>query len=182
MRRPQAVSRDALVDADACARAGSAFERRFLTADLLRLRDAGVLAGSAVEACFQFSCFGGEPVIDGNLRGTVVLTCQRCMEALPVTLDEHFQVVIVREERTQEQGGYEPLVADPSRFDLRWLAEEQALLALPLVPLHEPGECTQVEAAPPDDGDAEDRDGREGGDEAAAQKPFRNLRDMLRRG
>jgi uncharacterized protein len=57
------------------------------------------------------------------------------------------------------------VVADPARLDLRWLAEDQALLALPLVPMHDGDECNEVPA-------------QAAGDEIR-QKPFQNLRALL---
>jgi uncharacterized protein len=80
-----------------------------------------------------------------------------------VPIEEQFQVILVQQESAEEPGGYEPVIADPTRFDVRWLAEEQALLALPLVPLHAVGECD--EAVP-----SQDR---------GTQRPFQNLRDLL---
>ena len=169
MPRPPAVSNDVFVDAAVCARAGSTIERHFSAAELERLAAAGARAGTEIEGGFEFRELDGQPAVEGTLSGAVVLTCQRCMQAVPIALDERFQVIIVAEERTDEPGGYEPVIGDTSRFDLRWLAEEQALLALPLVPLHEPGECEEAAASPPEIEDGE-----------ARQKPFQNLRDMLR--
>jgi uncharacterized protein len=165
MPRPPAALSDACVDAAACARAGSVIERHFSATDLPRLNEAGGLGASALDVRFAFSQFDADPAIDGALRGTVTLTCQRCMKPVEVALDERFQVLVVREERADEPGGYEPVVADPTRLDLRWLAEEQALLGLPLVPLHEGDECNEVPAQ------AEDE---------IRQKPFQNLRALLR--
>jgi uncharacterized protein len=75
--------------------------------------------------------------------------------------------MIVPDERAGEPGGYEPVVANAAHFDVRWFVEEQALLALPLVPMHEPPQCALV------------ADGAAGG-EVGRQTPFENLRDMLR--
>lgn len=170
MPRPPAVLDDAIVDANICARAGTSIERRFSAADLPRLREAGIRAGSMVDAGFGFSQFDHRPAIDGALKGSIVMTCQRCMRAVAIPLSEHFKVVIVAEERSDEPCGYEPVVADASRLDLRWLTEEQILLALPLVPMHESADCNEAQASSPEsDGGAETR-----------QKPFQNLRDMLR--
>ena len=66
------------------------------------------------------------------------------------------------------------MIADPTHFDVRWLAEEQALLALPLVPLHAVGECDEA-AAPPQDIDRDIEQGASPG----TQRPFQNLRDLL---
>jgi DUF177 domain-containing protein len=95
------------------------------------------------------------------------LSCQRCLEAVAVSIDEQFQVILVQQESADEAGGYEPVIADPARFDVRWLAEEQTLLALPLVSLHPVGECNEA---------AQDV---EQGESRGIQKPFSNLRDLL---
>jgi uncharacterized protein len=135
---------------------------------LPRLQEAGARHGSRIDLRLQFSLFDERPAVDGKLGGTVYLSCQRCMEALAVPIDERFQVILVQQESADEPGGYEPVIADPARFDVRWLAEEQALLALPLVPLHPAGECD--EAAP--------REAEQGASHGT-QKPFQNLRDLL---
>ena len=168
MPRPPAVSTDpevnrVVVDADVCARAGSTIERQFSVARLPRLQEAGVQDGSRIEVRLQFSLLDGQPAIDGRLRGVVNVSCQRCMQPVAVPLDEKFQVIVVAQERADEPGGYEPVIAEAARFDLRWLAEEQALLAMPLVPLHAVGEC----------------DGAVPSQDRGTQRPFQNLRDLL---
>jgi DUF177 domain-containing protein len=166
MPRPPAVPNEMLVDAVLCAQAGSTIERHFSADDLSRLREVGARAGSQLDAQLRFTQFDGAPVVRGKLRGRMVLTCQRCMKAAPVELDEGFEVIVLAEERSDEPGGYEPVQADASHLDLRWLVEEQVLLALPLVPMHE-NDCTEAEAPASQD-------------EAVRQQPFQNLRDLMR--
>jgi uncharacterized protein len=169
MPRPPAVSTEQYVDADVCARAGSTIERHFSVAELSRLQESGAQDGR-IGVRLQFSVFDGRPAIDGTLRGTVNLSCQRCMQPAAVPIDERFQVILVPEESSEEPGGYEPVIADPARFDVRWLAEEQVLLAMPLVPLHPEGECDEAAVPPPE----MEQDASPG-----SQKPFQNLRDLL---
>jgi uncharacterized protein len=173
MSRPPDVRKDNLVDAVMLAGAGSSVEREYSTAELPRLTDAGAADGSAIDASLRFSEFDGRPAVEGRLTGQVALTCQRCLRPMTFEMDESFQVVVVSEERADEPGGYEPVVADPARLDLRWFVEDQALLALPLVPLHEPGECDEA-----DEGVDEELDQVE---PTGTQKPFQNLRDMMRK-
>ena len=182
MPRPPALPADNIVDAEVCARAGSTIARHFSAADLPRLSEAGGREGSSIEANFQFAHFEGRPSVSGELHGTVVLTCQRCMQPVSVDVDDSFQVLIVAEERSDEPGGYEPVVANPSRLDLRWLAEEQVLLALPLVPMHENEDCAENVASGPSVEDAPDSDEpADDADEEVRQQPFRNLRDLMRK-
>ena len=167
MPRPPADPADLLLDADVCARAGSTIERHFSLEQLPRLQEAGARDGSRIDVRLQFSQFDGRPAVDGKLSGTVRLACQRCMEPVAVPIDERFQVTLVQQESADEPGGYEPVIADPARFDVRWLAEEQTLLALPLVPLHAAGACDETVQ------------GVEQGASHVTQQPFKNLRDLL---
>jgi uncharacterized protein len=178
MPRPPALPADNVVDAEVCARAGSSIARHFSAADLPRVSEAGGHEGSSIEVNFQFAHFENRPSVSGELHGTVVLTCQRCMQPVPVGIDDSFQVLIVEQERSDEPGGYEPVVAKPSRLDLRWLAEEQVLLALPLVPMHENADCVEHVASAADESDSDDVVEDE---EEVRQQPFRNLRDLMRK-
>ena len=171
MPRPQDARNDSFVDAAALAVAGSKVERTFATSELPRLSGAGVLGESELRACFQFSEYDGKPAVSGMLSGRLVLTCQRCMAPVAFELDERFEVIVVDAERADEPGGYEPVIASAVRFDLRWLAEDQALLALPLVAMHATKECHEQTSDSPDS---------ESSDETA-RKPFQNLRDMMRK-
>lgn len=177
MSRPQGVhagsSAGNRIDASLCAHAGTTLERQYSLADLPRLKEAGAREGSVVTVAFGFSRFENRVAIDGSLAGSVVLTCQRCLRPVSVPLQESFKVVIVRDEAEldQEPGGYEAVLGDPARLDLQSLAEDQALLALPLVARHEPGQCaarvdshTQSEAVA----------------ETDTQRPFGHLRDLMR--
>lgn len=177
------VAADKIVDASVCARAGSTISRRFSAAELPRLREAGGQDGSWIEAEFQFSLFDGKPTVAGELHGVVVLTCQRCMQPADIDLDDTFQVILVDEERADEPGGYEPVVANASRLDLAWLAEEQALLALPLVPMHESEDCAAAAAADEIASTEERADEGEDADDAPGRThhPFQNLRDLMRK-
>ena len=175
MSRPQGVqtgSAGNTVDATICAHSGTTIERRYTVAELQRLREAGAQPGTAFDAAFQFSQLESRVAINGELRGVVVLTCQRCMKPFEWTLDEQFQVTLVRSETEldSQTGDYEAIVADPVRLDLQALAEDQALLALPLVPKHVSETCEDeqapVEAA--------------AGEVETKQRPFGNLRDLLR--
>jgi uncharacterized protein len=144
MPRPPAVPSDTIVDADVCARAGSTIERHFSVAEMPRLQESGAQDGSRIDVRLRFSLYDGRPAIDGRLHGVVSVGCQRCMEPVAVPVDERFKVIVVAEERADEPGGYEPVIAAAARFDVRWLAEEQTLLAMPLVPMHAQGECDEI--------------------------------------
>jgi uncharacterized protein len=175
MPPPPDVPNDYFVDAVAMAGVGSAVDRSFADADLPRLSEVAAGA-SVVRARLRFSQFDGRPAIDGRVQARVTLTCQRCMGPVDVEIEDDVHVLIVAEERADEPGGYEPVVADAARLDLRWLVEDQLLLALPLVPKHDDEQCSAIEQ---DDQDAAVTD--EEVEPPSVQKPFQNLRDMMRK-
>jgi uncharacterized protein len=154
------------------APSGAVVEKRFAAAEMPRLQEAGVVdQGWTIEVRFRFRKVAAHVVIDGVLDGTVQMPCQRCMKAAEIRLHEKFGLILVPDEAdlSEELPGYEPIVADPTRVDLHLLAEDQALLALPLVPRHEAEDCAEIPAAR-DDAAAS---------EGTRHKPFSNLRDML---
>ncbi|MFL6576069.1 MAG: YceD family protein [Povalibacter sp.] len=161
------------IDALVCARSGTTIERHFAAGELPRLQDAGAGAESAISARFHFLQYEGHVAIDGELEGVVVLTCQRCMKPLEFELSDSFKVLLVDDEEDLEgePGGYEPVLANPASLDLQALAEDQALLALPLVPKHESETCIEVVLGPKPDESLE---------EQGTQRPFGNLRDLMR--
>lgn len=171
------------VDATICAHAGTTIERRYTAAEMQRLREAGAQNGTAFSAVFGFSQLEGRVAIDGELEGVVVLTCQRCMRPFEWPLQEAFQVVLVRTEADleQEPANYEAIVADPAHADLLALAEDQALLALPLVPKHEADNCDVADAqAAPDATQTQGTMDAKVDEKQTTQRPFGNLRDLMR--
>jgi uncharacterized protein len=147
-------------------------QRRYVLADLPRLREAGALEGTQAEAAFHFLEREGWPTVAGQVSGKLVLSCQRCCEPVELTFDEPFEVACAVSEAELDKvpATLDAVLADPARVDLRLLAEEQLLLALPLVPKHSSPDCGSERSsmAPT----------AEGGE--TNQQPFANLRDLLR--
>jgi len=77
--------------------------------------------------------------LKGTIEGKLKLVCQRCLEALqfPVDLTVCLGIVSSEDEIDRLPEGYEPLMVtgEPLRtFDL---IEDEVLLALPAIPVHE---------------------------------------------
>jgi uncharacterized protein len=174
MSRPPGLETDTIIDASVQAHARGRVERRFQAAQLPRLSEAGIGEPGEIEITIGFSIVDGHVALDGALNGFVTMACQRCMQPAKIDIADEFQLVLVDDEaertRLEQEagGGYEPIVADPARLDVRWLAEEQTLLSVPLVAKHADEDCANDAAAPAQ---------RE---QATGQRPFANLRNMLR--
>jgi uncharacterized protein len=80
------------------------------------------------------------PWLHLDIRAELPLCCQRCLEPMSVTLDLDRSFRFVENEATAEREDEESdedvLVFEP-RFDLRTLVEDELLMALPMIPMHE---------------------------------------------
>jgi len=170
------------VNAKELSARAAVLERHFDLAQLERVAEAGGLPGTRIDALLRFGSFEGRSTVDVRVEGVAVLQCQRCLQPCPCPVDESALVAIVRDETDHVAGGYEPFVGMPEQLSLAALVEEQVLLALPLVPVHDAGagECraSGAEVVP-----LAPAAGLETvAEEAAAEEkqlPFANLRELL---
>ncbi|MEO8123637.1 MAG: DUF177 domain-containing protein [Burkholderiales bacterium] len=105
----------------------------------------------------------------------VDLTCQRCLSAVQVTLavDRWFHFVADEQQAAAlDAESDDDVLASSRSLDLRELAEDELLLALPLVPRHEV--CPQPLPAPVEAAGQHD-------DPGAAESPFAVLAALKRR-
>lgn len=87
-------------------------------------------------------------IVEGNLATAVQLTCQRCLEPVAAELAADMRLWLLRSEeqaaRLPDEADY--LVLDENGgIDLADALEDELILALPLVPLHESCEGSPVE-------------------------------------
>jgi len=150
-------------------------ERELGLTQLPRLVEAGALDGTRVRGVFEFGRFEGRPTVDLKVQGSVILTCQRCLRPCECRIDDTALLVVVADADQVVPGGYEAVEGDAERLSLAELIEEQTLLGMPLVPMHEDlAKCDEVQVVPATEAvDAPDEE---------RQRPFANLREMLDQG
>jgi uncharacterized protein len=85
-------------------------------------------------------------VIRCELDAEVKMVCQRCLElaVLPVHVESAFQIIREGASDSAVAKGYEALEVGEELLDLLTLAEDELLLALPIVPLHDRENCQQL--------------------------------------
>jgi len=142
-------------------------------AELPRLAQLAGLAGE-VRGRAHFRRQAGMAVAELNFSGTARLVCQRCLGTMEVGVDATTEVGLVTTEadvsRVPEE--LEPMLAPEGRISVGELVEEELLLTLPIVPLHEeaaachvaPAAAASAAEAPPE-----------------TQKPFAQLAELLKR-
>ncbi|MEO1765623.1 YceD family protein [Thiobacter aerophilum] len=140
------MSEQVTVDSLEFARSGKTLSGNFQLASLARLHDQ--LASLDATLAYELNgCLDekGQPGLHCRVRGTLKLTCQRCLEPMDweVVLDSQLLLVTTEAqlgEDEDELDGPDRLLAQ-KEMDVRALVEEEVLLGLPLAPRHGEGRC-----------------------------------------
>lgn len=86
----------------------------------------------------------GYRIIEGSITAELSLICQRCLGLYKHPVEESFRVVVVESEAEGEQlpDELEPFVSTGTTVRPLDLAEEELLLALPVIARHPEGACS----------------------------------------
>lgn len=127
-----------------------------------------VAAGSV-----QFSRDQGFVAADLEVSASVPLICQRCLTELRHPVDSRSRVMLIGGEAEADSvpAGVETMLAHERRISLRELVEEELLLSVPIVPLHEDARLCAA-TLPREDAPRE---------EPNVQRPFERLGELLKR-
>ncbi|UCE88628.1 MAG: DUF177 domain-containing protein [Pseudomonadota bacterium] len=101
-------------------------------------------AGGEAEVKLEFDMeASGVHTLRGRVRAELPLACQRCLEPMlcPVELDLALSLVRSEAEAERKVLPYEPYVVDVVPMDLSDIIEDELLLELPQVPMHEIEQC-----------------------------------------
>lgn len=99
---------------------------------------ATLLPGGQVELVGGRDPFG-PPHLRGSVRCQVSLTCQRCLQAVEELLEGPIQWGLVRSEKAAESldREWDPIVLEEGELWLRHAIEDELLLLVPIMPMHE---------------------------------------------
>lgn len=145
------------LDVAAAAVAGSALAGRWPLSELARLADGA--AGQVDEPVAWSARFeqrrevgaAPQPWLQLQAQASVARECQRCLQPvlLLLNVDRAFAFAPTEDEAAAQDADSEDDVLVLSRqFDLRELVEDELLLALPIVSMHEQCPAPLLEAAP----------------------------------
>jgi uncharacterized protein len=122
----------------------------------------------------------GTRYVQGHLRTALHPVCQRCLQVFDCPLEVEILLGVVTSERaaTLLPEQYDPLLLDEPSIELSSLVEDELILALPIVPMHEPADCRfDPELVEVDEQGAADT----AGPAAETRRPLAGLAEMLER-
>ncbi|MDY6890992.1 MAG: YceD family protein [Pseudomonadota bacterium] len=78
-------------------------------------------------------------VISGRAHGRVRMTCQRCLESVSVEIDATLNLAVALTDAQAQSlpRCYDPLIMETDEIELLPVIEDELMLSLPLVPLHD---------------------------------------------
>jgi uncharacterized protein len=84
--------------------------------------------------------------IDGQVRASVQVCCQRCLQPMLVEIDSRFSVAAVWSDDDAEQlpRDIDPYIVGEEPQDLRELIEDELIISLPFISFHDSGPCAEA--------------------------------------
>jgi uncharacterized protein len=139
----------AQVDALRLARQGRRLRGRLALGRMSRLKGYLSSAEGQVEADLRFGVDGdGKPYLKGTIEATVELVCQRCLEPMRQPIRARASLGLVGSEAAAERlpEDYDPLIVGDDPLFLSDIVEDELILALPIVPMHDEDGCSAAGA------------------------------------
>lgn len=163
---------DRPLDALGLARSGAVIEREYPITAFARLRDRLAETGGTATARAEFRRHGEVPTAELAVKARVVLECQRCLGPMQRELESVARLAFAPADAQDVPPDYEAIGGKAHRVDLAALVEDELLLSLPLLAMHEPGEPCGLPRKP-----------RERRNEKAQEmrRPFAGLKDLMKR-
>lgn len=118
---------------------------RIALAEMARLGESLQDSDGEVTVSLEFGTDNeGIRFMRGRIQAEVSLQCQRCLETMRYPIDSEFSLALVRNTVEAEAlpSHYEPLLVEGEPLFLRDIIEDELLLALPIVAMHAPEECS----------------------------------------
>ena len=127
------------LDFEQKAKKGLEIEGSWPVNRLNRLSDMLVADDGDIYAELTFGQKGRVLFVSGKVTATLQVTCQRCMSPMDLPLETDFSLALVHDESSIDRvpEGYEPLLLEDEAMSVPNLLEDELLLAMPLVPMHE---------------------------------------------
>ena len=86
----------------------------------------------------------GYRTVTGKLEATLQLVCQRCLKPYEHSLEAQVSSAFLADERKVEElpGHLEPVILEEDWLDLATMVEDELILSIPIVPMHNESECS----------------------------------------
>lgn len=133
------------IDPRQMARVGRILEGELGVAGMDRLTSLLFSDAGKVDVKLMFDTDeSGLGVIKGELNAELEMICQRCMQGMQVEISVDVMLGMINDGSQAEQlpESYEPLLVTGNEMKLADIVEDELILALPVVAMHSPEQCS----------------------------------------
>ena len=85
----------------------------------------------------------GIPLFTGSLRTRLLLECQRCLGKVEFPVEQEFRLMIDASDDMVRESSMDTLYSDDGYIDIVEAIEDELILAIPLVVMHEDKSCNK---------------------------------------
>ncbi len=133
------------VDAHKLAKQGMSLDGFLLLANFSRISDLLVDNSGQVSVDLQFKVDTDHlHYVHGHTQGEIHVTCQRCMEPMTLLVDNQFVLGLMDNPEIAKRlpENIDPVYLDQGELNTSQMVEDELILALPLIAMHETQNCS----------------------------------------
>ncbi len=120
------------------------FEGKIKPMELPRLCELLASNEGEITVRFEFMISDYEtPMVSGELRSSLQIECQRCLQAMPRDLQLNFSLLIDAADDIVRESSLDTVYSEAGYIDIFEVIEDEIILALPLVAMHENDSCNK---------------------------------------
>ncbi len=122
----------------------SYFEGQIEADSMSRLSELLVASPATIAMKFEFQSSDFDaPMLVGEMQTELQVECQRCLQAMTTPMKQEFKLLIDANDDVVQQSGLDTIYSDDGSIDIFKVAEDELILALPLVAMHEDETCNK---------------------------------------
>ena len=111
---------------------------------LPRLGELLASTSAMIDVQFEFQNSDYEtPMLSGDVQAELEIECQRCLQALPVPLQLQFKLLVDAPDDIVQESSLDTVYSEDGLIDIFEVVEDELILALPLVAMHESNLCNE---------------------------------------
>ena len=127
--------------------------------DMPRLQSLVVPDDGVANVTFAFGFnLLNHAVIRGQYTTELMVECQRCLEPMPFSIDQGFELLIDGTEEDIESFQLDSVYTSEGYLDVFEVIEDELILALPLIMMHEETSCNTYWQSEPEEAPIEEKD------------------------
>ncbi len=123
---------------------GGYFQGKIEVSDLTRLSDFLLSDQAKIAIEFNFSQSDYDaPMLEGRLQTSLAVECQRCLKAMEMPLQMDFKLLVNASDDVVIESSLDTIYSEDGTLDIFEVVEDELILGLPLVTMHDDEACNE---------------------------------------